>query len=156
MSARKTSLGGTRSTRTTCAWHVVLACSRPHASNSPDLYEPHVMRPLCNVPITAVFSSGCSSHFIAIDTAGGAWIWGRNSYSQLGLDGEQFPVFHTGNPRRITPSSLGAPRGTKFVHAATGRSHTLLVGSNGHIWASGSNSHSQVCLWVYLEGEHCQ
>ncbi|KAH7100483.1 RCC1/BLIP-II [Auriculariales sp. MPI-PUGE-AT-0066] len=109
----------------------------------PDLYEPHVMRPLCNVPIVSVHGSGCASHFVAIDTYGAAWLWGRNFTSSLGVSSEQTPVIDTARPARLMPSQLGAPRGTKFVHAAVGRGHTVLVASNGSAWASGTNTHSQ-------------
>lgn len=47
-------------------------------------------------------------------------------------------------PRRITPQNLGTPKGVTFVHAAVGRSHTLLVGSNGDVWSAGANSVGQV------------
>ena len=47
-------------------------------------------------------------------------------------------------PRCITPARLGAPAGTKFVHAACGRYHSILVGSNGDMWSAGGNSNGQV------------
>ena len=53
-------------------------------------------------------------------------------------------VVNENTPRRITPQMLGAPKGTTFVHAATGRSHTLLVGSNGDVWSAGANQVGQV------------
>ncbi|EJC99702.1 RCC1/BLIP-II [Fomitiporia mediterranea MF3/22] len=46
-------------------------------------------------------------------------------------------------PRRLTPQMLGASKGVTFVHAAVGRSHTLLVGSNGDVWTAGANSLGQ-------------
>ena len=39
---------------------------------------------------------------------------------------------------------LGASKGVTFVHAATGRTHSLLVGNNGDVWSAGSNQHGQV------------
>ena len=48
------------------------------------------------------------------------------------------------DPRRLTPQMLGAPKGVTFVHAAVGRNHTLLVGSNGEVWTAGANSLGQV------------
>ena len=39
---------------------------------------------------------------------------------------------------------LGASKGTKIVHAACGRNHTLLVGSDGSVWSAGVNNFGQV------------
>lgn len=44
---------------------------------------------------------------------------------------------------RLTPQDLGAAAGTRFVHAGCGKSHTLLVGSNGHVWTAGINNLGQ-------------
>lgn len=76
-------------------------------------------------------------------------MFGRNSPAALGRAMRGEPVQPTGvvnenTPRRITPQMLGAPKGTTFVHAATGRSHTLLVGSNGDVWSAGANQVGQV------------
>ncbi|KAH8111777.1 RCC1/BLIP-II [Phellopilus nigrolimitatus] len=46
-------------------------------------------------------------------------------------------------PKRLTPRMLGASKGVVFVHAAVGRSHTLLVGSNGDVWTAGANALGQ-------------
>lgn len=48
-------------------------------------------------------------------------------------------------PVKVLPTELGADEGTRFVHAACGRNHTLLVGSDGNVWAAGANSLAQVC-----------
>lgn len=45
---------------------------------------------------------------------------------------------------------LGAPRGVVFVHAATGRAHSLLVGSNGDVWSAGTNQHGQVSFKAHF------
>lgn len=45
----------------------------------------------------------------------------------------------------VRPSDLGAHGDTKFVHAACGRNHTLLVGSDGSVWSAGVNNVGQVC-----------
>lgn len=39
---------------------------------------------------------------------------------------------------------LGAEEGTTFVDAAIGRTHSLLVGSNGQVWSAGKNDLGQV------------
>jgi alpha-tubulin suppressor-like RCC1 family protein len=53
-------------------------------------------------------------------------------------------------PRKLTATDLGAPAGTKFVHAACGRGHSLLVGSNGHVWTAGMNNMGQVSFFWFL------
>lgn len=47
-------------------------------------------------------------------------------------------------PKKLTPQMVGAAKGVAFVHAAVGRSHTLLVGSNGDVWGAGANAMGQV------------
>lgn len=54
-------------------------------------------------------------------------------------------------PHLVRPTDLGAPKGTKFVHAACGRNHTLLVGSDGSVWAAGQNNLGQVCVTAFAE-----
>ncbi|KAG8808756.1 hypothetical protein FRC17_003795, partial [Serendipita sp. 399] len=61
--------------------------------------------------------------------------------SALGLPGTA-AIWEDG-PLKIRPIDLGAEQGVKFVHAATGRSHTLLVSSDGNVWTAGSNSSGQ-------------
>lgn len=53
-------------------------------------------------------------------------------------------------PRRILASDLGAPNGTRFVHAACGKNHTLLVGSDGQVWSAGMNNTGQVVSFVAI------
>lgn len=47
-------------------------------------------------------------------------------------------------PRRVLPTDLGAEEGTRFVQAACGRSHSLLVGDDGQVWSAGANNLGQV------------
>ena len=49
-------------------------------------------------------------------------------------------------PLRITPTSLGLSRGTKFVGGAAGRSHMLLVDNEGGVWGCGNNVLGQIGL----------
>ena len=44
----------------------------------------------------------------------------------------------------VSPSELGASKGSRFVEAACGRNHTLLVGSDGSLWTVGANNLGQV------------
>jgi alpha-tubulin suppressor-like RCC1 family protein len=115
-------------------------------NRNPDLLEPHILRSLGNVKITSVHASCAGCHFVAIDIDGHAWLFGRNGFSCLGVSGEDY--ISENAPRMVKASELGAPKGTKFVHAACGRNHTLLVGSNGEVWSAGVNNLGQVrCLF---------
>ncbi|KAJ3576562.1 hypothetical protein NP233_g354 [Leucocoprinus birnbaumii] len=108
---------------------------------NPDLLEPHILRSLVNVRITSVHTSCASCHFVAIDVDGNAWLFGRNGFSCLGVSGEEYVSENA--PRMVKPSELGAAKGTKFVYAASGRNHTLLVGSDGTVWSAGINNLGQ-------------
>jgi alpha-tubulin suppressor-like RCC1 family protein len=79
-----------------------------------------------------------------LDVDGAAWMFGRSERLVLGVPGD---VVSENAPIRVTPQELGAGKGTKFVHAACGRSHTLLVGSDGRVWTCGVNNMGQVCVF---------
>lgn len=83
--------------------------------------------------------SGC--HAIVLDTKGDAYLFGRNSNGALGLSSSAVPAVPETTPYKLKPQSLG---GTRFVHAACGRNHSLLVGENGEVWAAGANNVGQV------------
>ena len=84
--------------------------------------------------------SGC--HCVVLDVDGVAWMFGRNDKSCLGVT--DVDAISENEPRRLAPQDLGAPKGTRFVHAACGRNHTLLVGSGGEVWSAGANHAGQV------------
>ncbi|KAL0954199.1 hypothetical protein HGRIS_005327 [Hohenbuehelia grisea] len=108
----------------------------------PDLLEPHILRSLSNVKITSVHTSCAGCHFIAIDIDGYAWLFGRNGSSALGTPNVDF--ISENAPRRLSASELpGGTKGTYFVHAACGRNHSLLVGSDGKLWGAGVNNVGQ-------------
>ncbi|EGN96958.1 hypothetical protein SERLA73DRAFT_185217 [Serpula lacrymans var. lacrymans S7.3] len=125
--------------------------SEKDESENPDLLEPHILRSLSNVKISSIHASCCGCHFIAIDTDGAAWMFGRNGPSApLGVTGVD--AISEKVPRRLRASDLGAPEYAKFVDAACGRGHSLLVDSEGQVWSAGINNHGQcghsVCAQV--------
>ena len=77
-----------------------------------------------------------------LDVDGTAWMFGRNDKSCMGVAG--MDEISENEPRRLTAQELGAPKTTRFVHAACGRNHTLLVGSEGQLWTAGQNHAGQV------------
>ncbi|KAF5361127.1 hypothetical protein D9758_009052 [Tetrapyrgos nigripes] len=116
---------------------------------SPDLLEPHILRSLADIRVRSIHTSCSSCHFVVIDTnsspSGGgsnsAWLFGRNGNCCLGVEGVD--CISENAPMRLKPTDLGAKPGTRFVDAACGRNHTLLVGSDGHVWSAGANAYGQ-------------
>ena len=116
-----------------------------------DLLEPHILRSLSNVKVVSIHASCCGCYCVVLDIDGAAWIFGRNDKSCLGVSGVD--AISENAPRRVVPQELGAPKSTRFVHAALGRNHTLLVGSEGQVWTAGANHAGQVrVLFVKQEG----
>ncbi|KAI0730901.1 RCC1/BLIP-II [Earliella scabrosa] len=108
---------------------------------STDLPEPHILRSLSNVKAVSVHTSCSGCHCVVLDVDGVAWMFGRNDKSCLGVT--DVDAISENEPRRLAPQDLGAPKGTRFVHAACGRNHTLLVGSGGEVWSAGANHAGQ-------------
>ncbi|TFK95198.1 RCC1/BLIP-II [Pterulicium gracile] len=106
---------------------------------SPDLLEPHILRSLTNVQATAVYSSHSACNFIVIDVDGQAWTFGRYNLGP----GKETIISENAPQKWRVHEDLGAPKGTKIVHAACGRNHSLMVGSNGQVWSMGINTLGQ-------------
>lgn len=111
-----------------------------------DLLEPHILRSLSNVKAVSIHTSHSACHCVVLDIDGTAWLFGRNERSVLGAPGD---VISENSPIKLTPQALGASKGTKFVNAACGRSHTLLVGSEGQVWTCGANNMGQVSQYRF-------
>lgn len=111
-------------------------------THSTDLPEPHILRSLSNVKAVSIHTSCVGCHCVVLDIDGVAWIFGRNDKSCLGVSGVD--AISENEPRRVTAQELGAPKDTRFVQAACGRNHTLLVGSDGQLWTAGANHAGQV------------
>ncbi|KIL62087.1 hypothetical protein M378DRAFT_187414 [Amanita muscaria Koide BX008] len=110
---------------------------------NPDLLEPHILRSLLNVRIKSIHTSCAGCHFVCIDVDGQAWLFGRNG-SSCGNPTNTTEYISENAPRKVhAVHDLGAPKGTKIIHAACGRNHTLLVGSDGSVWSAGVNSYGQ-------------
>lgn len=109
---------------------------------NPDLLEPHLLRSLLNVKVVSIYTSCSGCHFVALDLEGDAWLFGRNGSAALGVPNVEYVSENA--PRMVKPSDLGAPNGVRFIEAACGRNHTLLVGSDGSLWTAGANNLGQV------------
>lgn len=109
---------------------------------SPDLPEPHILRSLSNVKISSIHASPNGCHCITLDTLGVAWMFGRNERASLGAAGREY--ISENAPLRLPASTLhGAGPKTRFIHAACGRNHSVLVGSEGQVWSTGANNLGQ-------------
>ncbi|KAH8826035.1 regulator of chromosome condensation 1/beta-lactamase-inhibitor protein II [Flagelloscypha sp. PMI_526] len=114
-----------------------LGKKEPMDENRPDLLDPHILRSLSNVKAVSVHSSPASAHFVVIDIYGTAFLFGRNTHGCLGVNEVEISEWA---PVRLRVEDLpGHYPGSRFVHAATGRYHTLLVASTGEVWACGQN-----------------
>uniref|UniRef100_A0A7S3X5A4 Regulator of chromosome condensation n=1 Tax=Emiliania huxleyi TaxID=2903 RepID=A0A7S3X5A4_EMIHU len=100
-----------------------------HTKSAPNLMGPCRLV-LPGVKVAFVATSSCSSHCIALSASGAAYAWGRNQCGQLGL-GDTLT--------RAGPTEVTALQGTPLSAAATGKHHTLWLGAEGDLCASGSS-----------------
>jgi alpha-tubulin suppressor-like RCC1 family protein len=82
---------------------------------------------------------------------GQAYTFGRNEKGQLGNGGFKstgvpclVTVSSNASKKTASKSNEAAAEGVKFVHGATGRSHSLLVSSQGQVYAAGENKAQQL------------
>jgi len=78
-------------------------------------------------------SAGFVSHAVALKSDGTVWVWGSNSYGQLG-DGTTMD--------RNTPVQVSGLTGVKEISA--GDSHTVAIKNDGTVWAWGRNNYFQL------------
>jgi alpha-tubulin suppressor-like RCC1 family protein len=83
-----------------------------------------------------------SSHVLALDSRGTVWVWGSNSLRQLGFESDSYIVDEP-TALEIT-NSKGETVETSFNDIAAAESHSLVVGSDGKLWAFGTNSSGQL------------
>jgi len=83
---------------------------------------------------TQVAASSYSSLAVASD--GTAWGWGYNAQGQLGNG--------SNSVESLTPVQVQVPAGHTITQIAAGGFHSLAVGSDGTVWAWGSNSNGQL------------
>jgi len=76
-----------------------------------------------------------SYHTACIKTDGTLWLWGRNTYGQLG-DGSS--IVHRSSPIQTVAG------GTSWKLVAGGRYHTAAIKTDGTLWTWGHNSQGQL------------
>ena len=92
-------------------------------------------------PSGATGVSAGRTHSTAI-TGSGAWAWGGNQYGQLGT-GTSNGTSNGAAPARM-PNPKGTPAGFAYADLYAGGDHTLAVGSDGDVYASGANGTGQL------------
>jgi uncharacterized repeat protein (TIGR01451 family) len=97
-----------------------------------ETYHPTPVQVLGLSNVTAV-SSGLS-HSVALKSDGTVWVWGSNTYGQLGL-GDDFS-------QHLSPVQVPGLTGVTAI--AAGGYHTLVLKSDGNVWAWGQNSRGEL------------
>jgi alpha-tubulin suppressor-like RCC1 family protein len=87
--------------------------------------------------ITGDVAAG-DSHGMAVKVNGSLWVWGANTYGQLGT-GNTTPVTNPVQVTAITNAVAVAAGGL-----ANNRAHSLAVRSDGSVWAWGSNASGEL------------
>ena len=83
--------------------------------------------------ITGITAGG--DHALAMRSYQTAWGWGNNDRGQLGIAGYR--------PDR-SAEPIEVPDIGDAIQVATGKAHTVLLDSAGHVWTWGDNSHGQL------------
>lgn len=76
-------------------------------------------------------------HFLAIDSSGTVWAWGRNSFGQLGYAHSGAP-----HPNTATPVQVRTDNGAmlnNIVSVAAGSGHSVALDRDGRVWTWGFN-----------------
>lgn len=99
------------------------------------LEVPHLIR--LKAPVSRVFSSSSSCHLFLTLNSGELYSFGKNSNGQLGLGDKTTRIY----PTQVKVSDFSKYR---VVKVATGKTHTLLVMSDGEIFCCGANNFGQI------------
>lgn len=105
---------------------------------------------------------------LTLTVYGNAYLIGRNTFSCFGIASAILPQTPPEFAYKVLAKSLpGATATTKIVQAACARHHTVLVGSEGQVWAAGKNDVGQcgvpvvkddkeVSAWTAVKGNWTQ
>jgi alpha-tubulin suppressor-like RCC1 family protein len=91
-------------------------------------------------PVTKI--AGGYAHSLFVKSDGSLWAMGWNQYGQLG-DGASGLTALTNRPVEIVASNVKA--------IATGRGHSLLLKSDGSLWAMGDNQYGELGDYSFTE-----
>ena len=77
------------------------------------------------------------AHSMALDNNGNVWTWGWGEHGQLGHGGTSNRLV----PTMITPTAFSDVR---IIAISAGRSHSMVLDSNGDVWIWGSGDNGQL------------
>ena len=78
---------------------------------------------------------------LAVGSNGNAYAWGYNDYGQLGNGTTSYDALRT---PVVVKKPSGASADFTYVQVSAGAEHSLAVGSDGYVYAWGSNSYGQL------------
>jgi len=87
------------------------------------------------VPVRVTAIAAGSYHSLAIGSDGNTYAWGNNGTGQLG---------NNSTTESHVPVAVHLPAGVKPIAIAAGGNHSLAIGSNGKLYAWGSNVFGQL------------
>ncbi|KAF9417647.1 hypothetical protein BGZ94_009918, partial [Podila epigama] len=109
----------------------------------PHLETFHIIREFADLKIVKAITGPTAAHNVFITDDGDVWTLGRNEKGQLGLgDNSPHPL-----PCKVPTIYATVGKKTthvKFVDAAAGRHHTILIAENGSVYAAGDNKMGQL------------
>ncbi|MCQ9377948.1 hypothetical protein [Methyloversatilis sp. XJ19-49] len=85
--------------------------------------------------VSALAIAAGNGHSLAMGSDGTLYAWGNNDSGQLGDGSTQ---------QRPTPVQVSLPVGVSALSVSAGRAHSLATGSDGRLYAWGSNSFRQI------------
>ncbi|KAJ3299407.1 hypothetical protein HK104_009009 [Borealophlyctis nickersoniae] len=98
---------------------------------------PHVFGPMKTVNVAAAFTHCTAAHSVVVDDEGNAYTFGRNERGQLGDDAQK----SRNDPHKVV---IAEAKGDKFIKAAVGRGHTILLTESGKLFGAGDNRNQQI------------
>ncbi|KAG0216375.1 hypothetical protein BGX28_002845 [Mortierella sp. GBA30] len=109
----------------------------------PHLETFHLVREFADLKIVKAVTGPAAAHSIFITDDGDVWVLGRNEKGQLGVgDTTPHPL-----PMKVPTIYTTVGKKTtnlKFVDAAVGRNHSILIAENGAVYGAGDNKMGQL------------
>lgn len=86
-----------------------------------------------------------ATHAVAIDVNGSLWVWGDNTYSQLGLGSEVYAITPKSTMRKLEVWDPNA----KFLEVSTYLYTTLALDDQGRVWSWGDSDKGETGQGAY-------
>ncbi|XP_065335616.1 RCC1 and BTB domain-containing protein 1-like [Cloeon dipterum] len=110
--------------------------------------KPEKIQILCGQNVIGLEHGGFKTKFsvFAICSSGTLFAWGKNERGELGLGTKEYTMV----PTKVE----GDLEGKRVVQVACGKSHTLVLTSDGEVFAFGSNDYGQLGLGNTVDTSH--